>query len=77
MTSVPSTDKKDLTETPLATITEHAQVVNTAVPIMNTVLASNIAANQQQAKITQIAPEPLSATPTLQDTINKMKSRMI
>ena len=77
MTSVPSTDKNDLIETPLATITKHAQVQNTAVPIMNTVLASNIAANQQQAEITQIATEHLSATPTLQDTLNKMKSRMI
>ena len=77
MTSVPSTDKNDLIETPLATITKHAQVQNTAVPIMNTVLASNIAANQQQAEITQIATEHLSTTPTLQDTLNKMKSRMI
>ena len=55
MTSVPST-------TPLATITEPVQVQNTAAPIMYTVPVSNIAVNQQHAEITQIAPEPLSAT---------------
>ena len=66
MTSVPSTDKNNFVEAPLATITEHVQVENTAAPIMYTFLDSNIAVNQQQAEITQIAPEPSSATPTLQ-----------
>ena len=76
MTSVPSTDKNNLVETPLATTTEHVQVQNTAALIMNTVPVSNIAVNQQQAEITQIAPEPLSATPTLQEILDKMMSRM-
>ena len=71
MTPVPSTDKNNLLETPLATITEHVQVQNTAAPIMYTVPFSNIAVNQQQAEIRQIAPEPLSATPTSQETLEK------
>ena len=65
MTSVPSTDKSNLDETSSGTITEHVSVQNTAVPIMYTVLVSNIAVNQQQTEITQLAPQPLSATPTL------------
>ena len=77
MTSVPSTDKKNLVEAPLVTITEHVQFQNTAAPFMYTVPVSNIAVNEQQAEITQIAPEPLSATPTLQETLEKMMSRMI
>ena len=44
---------------------------------MYRVLVFNIAVNQQQAEITQITPEPLSATPTLQKTHNKMMSKMI
>ena len=32
--------------------------------------------DQQQTEITQIAPEPSSATPTLQETLNKMMSRI-
>ena len=66
MTSVPSTDKSNLVETPMTTITEHAPVQNTAPPITRTVLVSNIAINQQQAEITQIAREPLPATLPLQ-----------
>ena len=48
MTSVPSasTDKSNLVETSLSTITGHVQVQNTAVPIMYTVPVSNIALNQ-------------------------------
>ena len=69
MSSVPRT-------TPLATITEPVQVQNTAAPIMYTVRLSNIAVNQQQVEITQIASEPLSATPTLQETLEKMMSRV-
>ena len=69
MTSVPST-------TSLATITVPVQVQNTAAPIMYTVSVSNITVNQHQAEITQIAPEPLSATPTFQKTLEKMMSRM-
>ena len=57
MTSVSSTDKNNL-EIPLATITERVQVQNTAAPFMYIVPVSNIAVNQQQAEITQIAPEP-------------------
>ena len=72
MISVPSTDKNNLVESPLATITELLQVQNTAAPIMYTVPAFNIAVTQQQAEITQIAPEPLSATPKLQETLDKM-----
>ena len=75
MTSV-SSDKNNHVETPLATITEHVQVQNAAAPIMYTVPVSNIAVNQQQAEITQIAPEALSATPTLQEILDKMMSRM-
>ena len=60
--SVPSTNKNNFVETPLATITEN-------VPVQNTV-------NQQQTEITQIAQEPSSATPTLQETLDKMMSRM-
>ena len=71
MTSVPSTDKGNLVETPLATITEHVPVQNTAPPIMYTVPVSNIAINQQQAEITQIPREPLLATLTLQETSTK------
>ena len=56
ITSVPSTDKNNLVETPLATITEHVQVQNTAVPIMYTVPVSYVAVNRQHAEITQIAP---------------------
>ena len=47
----------------MASITEHVQVQNTAALIMYTVPVSNVAVNQQQAEIKQIAPEPLSATP--------------
>ena len=74
MTSVPSTDKNNLVETPLATITEHFQVQNTAAPITYTVPVSNIAVNQQQAEITQIAPEPLSATflPFMQPNLRRI-----
>ena len=43
---------------------------------MSPVPVSNITVNQQQAEITQIAPEPLPATPTLQETLDKMMSRM-
>ena len=45
MTPVPSTDKNNLVENPLATITEHVQVQNTAAPIMYTVPVSNIPVN--------------------------------
>ena len=38
---------------------------------MCVVPVSNIALNQQQAEVTQVAPEPLSATPTLQETLKK------
>ena len=69
MTSVPSTDKSNLDETSSGTITEHVSVQNTAVPIMYTVPVSNIAVNQQETQqeteITQLALQPLSATPTL------------
>ena len=57
-------------------VDEPVQVQNTAASIMYTVAVSNIAVNQQQAEVTQIASEPLSATPTLQETLNKMMSRM-
>ena len=43
---------------------------------MYTVPVSNIAVNQQQAEMTQIAPEPLSTTATLQETLDKTMSRM-
>ena len=76
MTSVPSTDKSILVKTPLATITEHVQVQNTAVPIIYTVTVSNMVLNQQQAEIIQTASELLSVTPTLQQTLDKMMSRM-
>ena len=76
MTSVPSTDKSILVKTPLATITEHVQVQSTAAPIIYTVTVSNMVLNQQQAEIIQIASEPLSVTPTLQETLDKMMSRM-
>ena len=66
----------NLVETSLAAITEHVQVQKTAALIMYTVPISKMAVNQQQAKITQIAPKPLSATSMLQETINKMMSRM-
>ena len=46
-TSVPSTDKINLVETPLPTVTEHVQVQNTAASIIYTVPVSNIAVNQQ------------------------------
>ena len=68
MTSVPST--------PLVRITEPVQIQNTAAPIMYIVQVSNIAVNQQQAEITEITLELLSATPTLQETLNKMMSRI-
>ena len=76
MTSVPSRDKSNLVETSLATMTEHVQLQNAAAPILRTVLVSNIAVNQQQAEITQIVPQTLSATPTFQETPNKMISKM-
>ena len=76
MTSVPSTDNSSLNETPLATNTDHVPVQNTVAPIMNTVPVSNITVNQQKVEITQITPEPLSATATLQETLDKMMSRM-
>ena len=75
MTSVSSnTDKNNLVE--MATITEHVHVQNTAVRIVYTVSVANIAVNQQQAEITQIAPKPLSSTPALQENLDKMMSRM-
>ena len=43
---------------------------------MYTVPVSDIAVNQQQAEITQIAPELLSETPTFQENLEKMMSRM-
>ena len=76
VTSVPSTDKSILVKTPLATITEHVQVQNTAAPIIYTVTVSNMVLNQQQAEIIQIASELLPVTPTLQETLAKMMSRM-
>ena len=45
MTSVPSTDKSNLAETSLATITEHVQVLNPAAPIMYTAPVSNMVVN--------------------------------
>ena len=60
----------------MAAITEHVPVQSTAVRIMYTVPVSNIAVNQQQAEITQIAPEFLSETPTFQENLDKMMSRM-
>lgn len=56
MSSVSTTDNSNFVETPLATITEHAQVENTAAPIIYIVPVFNIAVNQQEAVITQIAP---------------------
>ena len=76
MTSVPSRDTSNLVETSLATMTEHVQLQNTAAPILRTVPVSNIAVNQQQAEITQIVPQTLSATPTFQETPNKMMSKI-
>ena len=76
MTSVPNIDKSNLIETPLDTITEHVQIQNTTTAVMYTVPLSNIVVNQQQAEIAQ-TPEPLSATPTLQETLKKKMSRMI
>ena len=75
---MPSKDNGNLVETPLATVTEHVHVQNTAILIMYTVPVSNVAINQQQAEITQIAPESLfvSAAPTLQETLDKMMSRI-
>ena len=67
MSSVPSTDKSNFVQNPLATITGHVQVHNPA---------PNIAVNQQQAEITQIAPKPLSAIPMLHETLEKMMSKM-
>ena len=74
---MPSKDNGNLVETPQATVTEHVHVQNTAI-LMYTVPVSNVAINQQQAEITQIAPESLSvsATPTLQETLDKMMSRI-
>ena len=43
---------------------------------MYTVPVCNIALNQQQAEIKKIVPERLSAAPTLQETLNKMMSKM-
>ena len=43
---------------------------------MYTVPVCNTAVNQQQAEITKITHEPLSATPNLQETLAKMTSRM-
>ena len=60
----------------MATITEHCQVQNTAARIWYTVPVSNIAVNQQQAEITQVAPELLFTTATLQETLDKMMPRM-
>ena len=76
MTSAPSRDKSNLIETSLATMTEHVQLQNTAAPILCTVPVSNIAVNQQQAEITQIVPQTFSATPTFQETPNKMMSKI-
>ena len=76
MTSAPSRDKSNLIETSLATMTEHVQLQNTAAPILRTVPVSNIAVNQQQAEITQIVPQTFSATPTFQETPNKMMSKI-
>ena len=45
MTSVPSTDKSNLVETPLGTITEHVQAQNTVATIISTVPVSNMAGN--------------------------------
>ena len=75
---VPSvkTDKSSLVKTPLPTITDHVQVQNTANPTIYTVPVSNIALNQQQTEITKIAHELLSATPPLQETLDKVMSRM-
>ena len=71
-----ASDKSNLVETFLATITEHLQVQNTAALIMYIVPVSNIALNEQQAEITKIALEPLSITPALQGTLDKTMSKM-
>ena len=76
MTLLPSIDKSGLMETSLTAITEQAEVQNTAVPILYTDLVPNMTVDQQQTEITQIAPEPSSATPTLQETLDKMMSRI-
>ena len=76
MSSVSTTDNSNLVETLLATITEHAQVENTAAPIIDIVPVFNIAVNHQEAVITQIAPVLLSAALTLQETLDKIMSRM-
>ena len=49
---MPSKDNGNLVETPLATVTEHVHVQNTAILIMYTVPVSNVAINQQQANHT-------------------------
>ena len=71
---MPSTDKSNLVKTFVATITEHVQIQNIAAPIMCTV--SNIAVNQQQAEITKTTLERLSATPTLQENLDQIMSRI-
>ena len=76
MASVPSTDKSNLAETPVATITKHVPVQNAVAPIMYAVPVSNIAVNQEQAEITQIASEPFSATPIKNDTNGKYKDTL-
>ena len=45
ITLVPRTDKSSLAEAPLAMITEHFQVQNTAAPIMYTTPVFNIGVN--------------------------------
>ena len=77
LSAVPNaSDKSNLVETSLATITELVQVQNTAAPIMYTVPVSNIALNELKAEITKLAPESLSVTPALQETLDKMMPRM-
>ena len=71
-----ASDKSNLVETSLATITELVQVQNTAAPIMYTVPVSNIALNELKAEITKLAPESLSVTPALQETLDKMMPGM-
>ena len=70
-------NKKNLGETFVVFTSELTQTQNKDVQKVFKVPVSNTPAIQQETEITQIVPETLFATPTLQEIFDKMISRMM
>ena len=77
VTSTSNMNKKSLGETFIVFISELTQTQNKDVQKIFEVPVSNTPAIQQEAEITQIVPETLFATATLQEILDKIISRMM